>query len=162
MATPNGKTRNPRFRPTIGWREWVQLEGLMIPWVKCKVDTGARSSCLHAFGITTFKQGDETWVKFAVHPIQRDRKTTNQCLAKIVEFRKIRSSNGQVELRPVIETQIRLMDQTWRTELTLSNRDQMGFRMLLGRESVKGKFLIDTSRSYCSVIPDDQKRKRLN
>ncbi len=159
MTTPIRKKRSTRPRPTIGWREWVQLEEIAVPWVKCKVDTGARSSCLHAFNTKIFEQADGKWIRFSVHPLQRDRKTTNECLAKIVEFRKIRSSNGQVELRPVIETQIRLMDQVWTTELTLSNRDQMGFRMLLGRESVKGRFLIDTARSYCSAVPEERKRK---
>ena len=132
----------------IGWREWVSLPGLGIEKIKAKVDSGARTSSLHAFDIKITKRGLSQFVEFSVHPEQRSNKIEKRCKAKVLEFRKIKSSNGQTELRPVILTNVSLLDELWQVEMTLTNRDAMGFRMLLGRESIRKKFLIDTGKSY--------------
>lgn len=132
----------------IGWREWVSLPDLKIENIKAKVDSGARTSSIHAFDINIYKRGENSFVNFIIHSEQRSSKKEVKCRAKILEFRKVKSSNGQVELRPVIITSVRLLDETWQVEMTLTNRDDMGFRMLLGRESIRKKFLIDTGKSY--------------
>jgi hypothetical protein len=142
------KQPNKLIKPVIGWREWVGLPDLKIEKVKAKIDTGARSSSLHAFDVKIYKRSGGEYVKFKVHPKQRSSKPTVFCSAKIIEYRKIRSSNGQTELRPVIVTPVSLLGQIWPIEVTLTNRDEMGFRMLLGRESFSNRFYIDASNSF--------------
>jgi len=132
----------------IGWREWIGLPDLNVKKIKVKVDSGARTSSLHAFNVNIFKKGKHQYVNFFIHPEQKTNYVKLVCEAKVLEFRKVKSSNGQTELRPVIETNIRLMDQIWSVELTLTNRDEMGFRMLLGREAIRKRFLIDTGKSF--------------
>lgn len=132
----------------IGWREWIALPDLGIDAIKAKVDSGARTSSLHAFDMEIYKKGKNQFVKFMIHPDQRSGKNEKQCKAKILEFRKIKSSNGQTEMRPVILTTVELLGEVWEVEMTLTNRDEMGFRMLLGRESIRKKFLIDTGKSF--------------
>ena len=145
--------------PVIGWREWVGLPELGIKSVKAKVDTGARSSSLHAFDLEQFvKDGDE-WVRFKVQPNQRDTRKTVETEAKILEMRAVRSSSGKADLRPVVLTTIKLLDETWSVELTLANRDEMGFRMLLGREAFRRKFLVDAGKSYYSGKPKRKLKK---
>ncbi len=134
----------------IGWREWVSLPELGIKAVKAKVDTGARSSSLHAFDMTFYKRAGKEFVKFDIHPEQKNNTKTIQCHARVIEYRKIKSSNGMTEKRPVIMTEIELLDQKWQIEVTLSNRDEMGFRMLVGRASIKDKFLVDSGKSFYS------------
>ena len=130
---------------TIGWREQVTLPDLKIQKIKAKVDTGAKTSSLHAGNKVFYKRGLNEFVKFQV----RDGKQKNEtCKAKILERRKVKSSNGQSELRPVILTTVRLLGESWKTEVTLTDRSEMSFPMLLGRESIKGKFLVDTSGSF--------------
>lgn len=159
------KTDGPSQRKTsepavIGWREWVALPQLVIPRIKVKVDTGARSSALHAFDIHRFERDGKTWVSFKVHPFQRNWSRTVSAEAEVVEYRKIRSSGGHVTLRPVILTPVKFMDEIWPIELTLVSRDAMGFRMLLGREAVRGKFLVDAGKSYYGGRPKAKKRKK--
>jgi hypothetical protein len=134
----------------IGWREWVSLPELGIKAIKAKVDTGARSSSLHAFDMTFYKRAGNEYVKFDIHPDQKNTGKSINCHAKILEYRKIKSSNGMSEKRPVILTEIELLDQKWEIEVTLSNRDEMGFRMLVGRASIKDKFLVDSGKSFYS------------
>ncbi len=134
----------------IGWREWAHLPELRIRRVKMKIDTGARTSSLHAFDIKISKVGRKEYASFKVHPEQRNSTKTSHCKALIVDYRKIRSSNGMTERRPVIETTIELLGERWPIEVTLTNRDEMGFRMLLGRASFKDKFLVDAGKSYYS------------
>ena len=134
----------------IGWREWGKLPDLKIQRIKMKIDTGARTSSLHAFDIKIVRKGQDDYVKFKVHPEQDNSTYTVSCKAKIVDYRKVKSSNGISELRPVIETNIALLDKVWKIEITLTNRDEMGFRMLLGRASVKKHFLIDAQKSFYS------------
>ena len=132
----------------IGWREWIGLPDLGIEYVKAKIDTGARSSALHAFDIHVSTAGNVDVVRFKVHPFQRQTSTTILATADVAEYREVRSSSGHRSLRPVIMTTVRLGDASWPIELTLVNRDEMGFRMLLSRRAVRGRFLIDPARSF--------------
>lgn len=137
--------------PTIGWREWVSLPALKIAAVKAKVDTGARTSSLHAFDVETYTHKGTQRVRFQVHPIQRNTSKTITCDAELIERRLVRSSTGRQTLRPVIMTTIELLGHRWDIELTLTNRDDMGFRMLLGREAVRRRFVIDPGRSFLTA-----------
>lgn len=132
----------------LGWREWVELPALGVPRLKAKVDTGARTSALHAFRIRTFERDGVEMVEFKVHPEQRRRHPEITCTAPIHDRRSVASSNGQSEDRIVIRTRIEIADRSWPIEVTLSNRDQMGFRMLLGREALRGRATVDPGRSY--------------
>jgi hypothetical protein len=145
--------KNSAALPIIGWREWVGLPDLGIAKLKAKVDSGARSSALHAFRVKRFQQDGEDWVQFEVHPVQRKTSDLVTVQAKVLEYRSVRSSSGKAETRPVIETNVTLHGKTWRVELTLTNRDQMGFRMLLGRQAFRKRFLVDASRSYLGGVP---------
>lgn len=134
--------------PVIGWREWLALPDLGVPSIKAKVDTGARSSALHAFETEIFRRGGKHLVRFTVHPRQRNTVTSIQCEAEVIDQRPVRSSGGHETLRPVILTTVELLGQSWPIELTLASRDAMGFRMLLGRQAVRERFLVDPGRSY--------------
>jgi hypothetical protein len=134
--------------PLIGWREWVSLPELGIPHIKAKVDTGARSSALHAFGIERFQKNGKSMLRFQVHPLQKDEVTTLTAEAELLEERQVRDSGGHTERRPVIQTAIALYNYHWPIELTLTNRNTMGFRMLLGRQAVRQRFVIDAGHSY--------------
>jgi hypothetical protein len=135
-------------KKAIGWREWIACPDLGIDKIKAKVDTGARSSSLHAFHVRVFQKDGRDYVQFSVHPIQRNTKQTIEAEAEVLEFREVRSSNGHISRRPVIQTTVKWMDQCWPIEVTLANRDEMGFRMLLGREAVRSRFLVDPGRSF--------------
>lgn len=135
-------------RRVIGWREWVGLPELGIGRVKAKIDTGARSSVLHAFDIVKVERRGRTFVEFKVHPVQRSARETVDARAELADERWVRNSGGRRELRPVIVTTLRLHEEEWPIELTLAGRDVMGFRMLLGRQAVRRKFLVDPGRSY--------------
>lgn len=132
----------------IGWREWLALPELGITAVKAKIDTGARSSALHAFDIELFERDNLSMVRFRVHPWQRDIATIVAAEAPLVGQRLVRNSGGIETLRPVIITPLELAGQRWPIELTLTARDTMGFRMLLGREAIRRRFLVDPGRSY--------------
>lgn len=146
--------------PVIGWREWVALPELGIKRIKVKVDSGARSSSLHAFDMKTFERDGGQWVRFKVHPIQRSSKKTVFVEARIIEYRSVKSSTGVAKKRPVIITAVELLGETWPVELTLASRDNMGFRMLLGREAFRGRFLVDCGKSFYGGRPKKQKRKQ--
>lgn len=149
VVTRKVKQRMPKQPlPVIGWREWVGLPDFGIARIKVKVDTGARSSSLHAFDMHEFRRDGVRWVRFRVHPVQRDNRTTVEVEAPVLEYRSVRSSSGKATLRPVILTTIELLGITWPVELTLASRDEMGFRMLLGREAFRRRFLVDAGRSY--------------
>jgi hypothetical protein len=135
-------------RPVIGWREWVGLSELGIDQVKAKIDTGARTSAIHAFKVRPFTDRGTPHVSFLVHPTQRRRFPEIECTAPVHDQRKIRSSNGQQEERYVIKTTIQIGAHIWPIELTLADRDQLGFRMLLGREAMRKHFVIDPGRSF--------------
>ncbi len=144
--------------PVIGWREWVGLPELGIEAIKAKVDTGARSSSLHAFELEAFTRNGVDWVRFEIHPNQRNAANPVLTEAPVLEYRSIRSSSGVASRRPVIVTPVRLMDQVWPVELTLANRDEMGFRMLLGRQAFRRRFLVDAGRSYRGARPPKKQR----
>ena len=135
-------------KSTIGWREWVRLPDLGGVLVKAKVDTGARTSSLHAYDLTEIDRDGETWIDFRFHPIQRDTDTVASGSARLIDRRLVTASNGLSELRPVVETEIQIDDRRLPIELTLTRRDEMGFRMLLGRRAVRDHFLIDPKRSF--------------
>jgi hypothetical protein len=140
-------------RRTIGWREWLSLPDLAIERIKAKVDTGARSSAIHAFDLEYFKRDGVPMVRFKVHPVQRDRAITVLAQAPLLANRAVTNSGGRAELRPVVTTIVRFMGEAWPIELTLTRRDFMGFRMLLGRQAVRGRFRVDPGRSYLGGKP---------
>jgi hypothetical protein len=152
------KHKNPL--PIIGWREWVSLPQLGIAFIKPKIDTGARSSSLHASEVEEFDRDGQTFVRFKVHPIQRKKNFGVKAEAPVLEYRNVTSSGGQKSRRPVILTEIEILGQRWPIELTLANRDAMGFRMLLGREAVRGRFLVDAGRSYYGGKPLAMRKKK--
>ena len=132
----------------IGWREIVALPNLGISQIKAKIDTGARSSALHAFHIEKFQREGQEMIRFQVHPDQRDTKHTVAAEAKLLEYREVRPSSGKTQLRPVILTNVELDGVQWQIELTLTNRDVMEFRMLLGRQAIRDRFLVDPGKSF--------------
>jgi hypothetical protein len=154
--------RKHRRLPIIGWREWVALPELNVDAIKVKVDTGARSSSLHAFEVREFKRDGETWVRFKVHPDQRKSKRTVAAEARVIDKRIVRSSSGKAAMRPVIATPIEILGTTLVAEVTLANRDEMGFRMLLGREAFRKYFLVDAGGSYYGGKPVTEARPRPN
>ena len=133
---------------------------LGIESIKAKVDTGARSSSLHAFDLTEFERDGETWVRFGIHPMQRSAQKEIETEAKVLEYRSVRSSSGKASMRPVIITNLELLSVRWPVELTLANRDEMGFRMLLGREAFRRRFVVDAGTSYYGGKPKTKKARR--
>lgn len=141
--------RKPKSPPSVlGWREWARLPELGIDSIKVKLDTGARTSSLHAFDLEQYDRDGRTMVRFEVHPVQRSRRDGVTVEAIVIDERWVRNSGGQRELRPVIETQLELGGLAWPIELTLTRRDEMGFRMLLGRQALRRRVLVDPGRSF--------------
>lgn len=133
---------------TLGWREWVSLPELGLDRIKAKVDTGARTSTIHAFSVRTFEKGGLERVEFLVHPFQKDTATVVTCQADVLDRRIVSDSGGHREERIVIQTSIIIGDNSWPIEATLTARDTMLFRMLLGRTAIKGKAVVNPARSY--------------
>lgn len=139
-------TRMDKF--LIGCEEWCSFPSLGIPAVKARIDTGAKTSSLHAYEIEPFEQNGEEWVRFIAHPIQKDLKTTVTCTAPLIDQRLVKSSSGNASHRHVIKVPLTLGNETWDVEVTLANRDTMGYRMLLGREAMNGRVLVDPSENF--------------
>jgi ribosomal protein S6--L-glutamate ligase len=138
--------RNPAQGKTIiGRAEWCQLPQLEIPAIKARVDSGAKTSALHAFNIQKFTRDGVDWVSFEVHPLQRSRAVSFRCEAPVADRRTVKSTSGVAEQRYVIKVPMVLGAQSWDIELTLTNRDSMGYRMLLGRGAMNKHILIDPS-----------------
>lgn len=141
-------TSEKNGRQILGWREWIGLPEIGVSQVKAKVDTGARTSCLHAFLVEPFLRDNEQWVRFDIHPVQRDTTEVIHCEAPVLDQRIIRDSGGHQELRYVIETIITIGEARFKAEMTLTDRDTMKFRVLLGRTAIRGNYLVDSGRSY--------------
>ncbi len=131
----------------IGSEEWLSLPELDLPAVKARIDSGAKTSSLHAYNIYPFIENGKEMVRFDVHPIQKNRRVIKRCVAEMVDHRVVRSSNAEEEKRIVIRTPVKIGDKTWNIEVTLTNRDAMGYRMLLGREAMKDRILVDPAQS---------------
>jgi hypothetical protein len=134
--------------PIIGWKEWLALPDLGIPAIKAKIDTGARTSSLHTFSIEEYIVNGLAMVRFGIHPLQKRRDVELFCEAPVVDHRRVKDSGGHSEMRHVIETTAVLGSRRWTIQITLTNRDGMMFRMLLGRAALAGQFIIDSGRSY--------------
>ncbi len=172
----NGRRREVAVRPSvqrsatrrsarpakevIGWREWIALPDLGVEHIKVKVDTGARTSALHAFDVRVVGRRGRERAHFKLHPYQRNSRVTVESQAPVVDRRQVRSSAGHVQDRLVILTRVRFRDQEWPIEVTLASRDTMGFRMILGRQAVRGRFTVDPGRSYRGGRPPREIRRR--
>ncbi|MBW3518008.1 30S ribosomal protein S6--L-glutamate ligase [Flavobacterium sp. NKUCC04_CG] len=143
----------------VSSEEWCTLPSLGIPIIKARVDSGAKTSALHAVNITPFDKNGESWVKFDVNPIQNNVKTALHCEAKMIDRRIVKSSSGYRESRFVIQTELDLGGTKWEIELTLTNRDSMGYRMLLGREAMSGRVLVDPEKHFLLGQPTTEKIK---
>ncbi len=140
----------------VGWREWVGFPELSLKTIKAKIDTGARTSALHVSHIEILPGTD--MVRFKVHPVQREARPTINASAKMIGERSVKSSNGESSTRPVIKTKLKMGKKIFSIELTLVNRDLMGFRLLLGRSALKERYLVDSGKSF--LLIEDQKVKR--
>ena len=148
MPHPERRVKAAAFRPIIGWREWLRLPDLRVDFIKAKVDTGARTSSLHAYDLMEFDRGGTAWVRFIIHPEQRHSEPSIPAELPVHARRRVRDSGGKVELRPVVQTSVELLGKLWRIELTLTRRDAMGFRMLLGRQAIRNRFVVDPGGSF--------------
>ena len=144
----------------IGWREWVRLPELGINRIKAKIDTGAKSSSLHAYDIEVYENEGEQFVRFKIHPAQQRLTLVVEAQSKVHEFREVRSSNGQTTNRPVIRTAVEIFGRPYEIDVTLFDRTKMGFRMLIGREAMRDRFMVDPRISYCGGVPAKRKKRR--
>jgi ribosomal protein S6--L-glutamate ligase len=145
----------------VGWQEWCRLPKLHLPAIKAKIDTGAKTSALHAWDVRPVRKKGVLYVHFTVHPIQRDNYLTVNCTAKVVDQRTVMSSGGHKEKRYVIQTQVVVGENSWDIEITLTNRDAMAFRMLLGRDALKGHAIVDPQTSLHQGKFKKQELRRL-
>jgi len=140
-----------RKYPIIGWREWVSLPNLHIEKIKAKVDTGARTSALHAFALKPFEENGKKKISFDIHPFQHNTEDVISVTADVVDKRMVTDSGGHEEERYVIETPITIAGQTWSIEITLTERENMLFRMLLGRSALRKRFIVNPARSFVTT-----------
>lgn len=151
---------NPHSNTLVGWREWVQLPEIGVPWIKAKIDTGAQTSSIHAYDSVVFEKDGADWVRFAVHPWQKSDDDPVIVECPVRDRRRVRSSSGHVQERIVVLMAIVLQGRKVTAEVTLSNRDQMGFRMLIGREALRHGFVVDSSRSFVGPRAPGAARRR--
>lgn len=143
------QTKLNRAKTIIGWEEWCSFPALGLPAIKAKIDTGAKTSALHAYDITPFTKDGQSHVRFMINPLPKCKKLILQCESPLIEKRTITSSNGEREARYVIQTEFCMNNKTFQAEMTLTSRHKMTFRMLLGRDALRrGKFIVDPSKSY--------------
>lgn len=145
----------------VGWREWIGLPSLNVKRVKAKVDTGARTSALHAINIHYVNVRGRVHVRFDVHPKQKDSKQLVRCEAPLIEERYITDSGGKRTLRPVIETVFIIAGVEVLAELTLITRDAMGFRMLIGRQALRQRFVVSPGASYLGNKGPKKKKRTI-
>lgn len=156
-----GQTNETTPAPTVvGWREWVRLDSVGVPWIKAKVDTGARTSSLHAFDLRRLEVDGRPWVRFDVHPWQATAEDPVTVELPVHDVRTVRSSSGHEETRYVVLVQLVLGHRSVDAEVTLTDRDEMGFRMLVGREALVQGFLVDPAASYTGGRPERAVRRR--
>lgn len=129
--------------PVLGWSEWVAIPELNVPKIKCKVDTGARTSALHAFYVEEFEKDGKKRVRFGLHPDQNNTDSEIHCVSDVLDIRKVTDSGGHTESRYVIKTSVVIGQHAWPIELTLTNRDTMRYRMLLGRTAIADNYIVD-------------------
>lgn len=141
-------------RIVLGWREWMALPDLGLPAIKAKIDTGAKTSALHAFEVERFKRGGLDYVRFAMHPLRNVIDLVVGCEARLVDEREVSDSGGHLEMRLVIASRLLVANQAWPIELTLTNRESMRFRMLLGRRAMQQRVLVDPDASFLCGRPD--------
>jgi ribosomal protein S6--L-glutamate ligase len=163
-ATPSKAEDAKTIRLLVGWREWVGLPDLCDVALKAKIDTGARTSALHAWNIEPYERRGAPWIRFEVHPLQGEDKPSVRCEAAVAGERLVRSSSGHAERRLVIVTTLALGGEEWPIELSLTRRDEMGFRMLIGRSALHRRAVVDPSRSFllresARALPGAGKRK---
>jgi hypothetical protein len=144
----------------LGWREWIALPDWGVAHLKAKIDTGARTSSLHAFGLEWFDRGGNPWVRFEIHPLQRSTASSLVAEAPVIATRNVKSSSGDTEHRPVVHTTLVIAGRPVAAEITLTRRDEMGFRMLVGREALRNRFVVDPGVSYLGGRPDKSVRRR--
>lgn len=137
----------------MGWREWVALPDFGVSAIKAKVDTGAASSSLHAFRMQRYQHDGREVVRFDIHPRQRSDAHAVTVEAEVVDERRVRNPGGRSETRPVIRARLQWSDVIWDAEINLTRRDEMGFRMLLGRKTIKNLFVVDPGTSYLGGRP---------
>ena len=145
------KKRAKKQLSVIGWREWISLPDLGVDKISAKVDTGASTSSLYATHIKVFEQDNKEFAKFRVTYGKPGKRKFSITEAPLVGFRKIKSSSGETEERPVILTSVCIMGQCWKSEITLTSRQSMQFPMLLGRACIKKRFVVDPSRANLSA-----------
>lgn len=135
----------------VGWREWIGLPELGIAKIKAKIDTGARTSALHAFALKPFIENGQHKIRFDMHPLQHNNESIVTCVADVVDKRLVTDSGGHEEERYVIRTPISIAGQSWPIEITLTERETMLFRMLLGRSALRGRFMVNPARSFVTT-----------
>ncbi len=153
LACPTAEVKCPLYKAStkqlVGWREWVGLPDLNVPRLKAKIDTGALTSAIHAFDIQVSVKNGQQYVDFVLYPEQDKDAKSVACRAPVIDLRTVTSSTGHTEQRYTIKTMLSAGLQSWPIELTLANRDEMGFRMLLGRRALRRRAIVDPSKSFC-------------
>lgn len=155
-----GSNHSITEQTVVGWREWVQIPQVDVPWIKAKIDTGAKTSAIHAFDLRSFDRDGRDWVSFAVHPWQATAQDEVAVELPVHDSRSVRSSSGHEEQRYVVRLPVVLGGREVPVEVTLTDRDEMGFRMLIGREALVQGFLVDPSLSYAGGRPERAVRRR--